>query len=409
VIACVLLPYFAATLARREQGIPPDVPLVLRAGEKVAATCEAAASRGVSFGMTVRQASWLCPDAQVIPIDYQNIRWNKDVVIQALSRFTHLIETDRIPVKATTRTNPFPDARQSAVFYVDLERLAPDEAAQLAQAIGSSVRQVTAFEAMYGLAPTKFPAYAAASQAHAGHLRVVMPREAAAFLAPLPVWLLPMKKETGRRLLLLGIETLGAFASLPASAAAAQCGKEGVLLHQLARGIDPRRVIPTALQVVEQATREFELPVSDRQVVEAIVRSMAKELSARLQASGCMGKTLVLHLSLDSGESLQQKTTLRQPVSSSRYLTEALLRLLTRVSVPSGICGMVATLADLVIFSGQQLELFPDQPKPRERLQQRLAGILTRPDAPDCFWITGQDPTARRIEHRYGFERVVPL
>ncbi|MHB8624587.1 MAG: DNA polymerase Y family protein [Aggregatilineales bacterium] len=408
-IVCLLLPYFAATLARRERDIPPDVPLILRTGEKVAATCEAATSRGVAFGMTVRQASWLCPDAQVIPINYQAVRLNTDALVQALSRFTHLIEADRAPVKAKTRTNPFPDARQSAVFYVDLERLAADETAQLAQAIGSSVRQAAGFEAACGLASTKFPAYAAAAQAEPGHLRVVKPREAAAILAPLPIWLLPMKKETGRRLLLLGIETLGAFASLPASAAAAQCGKEGVLLNQLARGIDPRPLIPAVLQVVERVTREFELPVSDRQVIEAIVRSMAKELSARLQASGCMGKTLVLHLSLDGGESLHEKTTLRQSVSSGRYLTEALLRLLARADIPSGICGLVVTLADLVNFSGQQLELFPDQPKPRERLQQRLASILSRPDAPDCFWITGQDPTARRIEHRYALERVVPL
>ena len=70
---------------------------------------------------------------------------------------------------------------------------------------------------------------------------------------------------------------------------------------------------------------------------------------------------------------------------------------------------MVVTLADLMPFSGQQLELFPDQPRPRERLQQRLSGMLTRPDAAPCYWITTQDPVARRIEQRYGLERVVPL
>jgi DNA polymerase-4 len=408
-IVCLLLPYFAARLARRERAVPQNVPLILHFGEKVAATCDVAAGRGVSFGMTIRQAKWLCPDAQVIPINFQTIRQSTEEILHVLSQFTHLIETDRLSAKTKTRTAPFPASRQSAVFYIDLERLKRDEAAQLAQQIGATVRQETRFEGACGLSTTKVPAYAAASETRTGHLRVVSMGEETAFLARLPISLLPMKAETRRRLLLLSIETLGTFASLPVAAAAAQCGKDGVLLHQLARGNDPRRVVPVTLQVVERVTREFELPLSDTQVVEAILRSMATELSARLQASGSMGKTLHLQLILDGGDTLQQKTTLRQAVSSSRFLTDALRRLLARLSVHSGVCGMVVTLADLMPFAGQQLELFPDQPKPRERLQQRLSTILGRSDAPDCFWITTQDPTARRIEHRYGYERVVPL
>jgi hypothetical protein len=114
-------------------------------------------------------------------------------------------------------------------------------------------------------------------------------------------------------------------------------------------------------------------------------------------------------LTFDSGESAQTKTTLRTFASSSRYLQETLVRLLARIDVPSGVCSMVVTLTDLVPFSGQQLELFPEQPNPRERLQQRLSSIVSRPDAPECFWITTNDPAARRIEQRYQFEHVTPL
>lgn len=408
-IVCLLLPYFAASLARRERTIRKDVPLILRSGEKVAATCKGAAARGVIFGMSIRQASWLCPDAQVLPFNLQLIRQRSEDVLQSLSQFTHLIEFDRIAAKTKTRTAPFPDARQSAVFYVDLERLGRQDTTQLAQQIGVVLRQEAAFEGVCGVAATKFPAYAAASETNIWHLRVIPAGEEGKFLADLPVTLLPMQEETCRRLLLLGINTIGAFASLPIAAAAAQCGKDGVLLHQLARGIDPRRIVPAALQVVERVTREFELPLSDLQMVEAILRSVATELSVRLETSGCMGKTLHLHLILEDGEGVQQKTTLRQAVSSSRYLNEALLGLLARLKVSSGICRLIVTLADLMPFAGQQLELFPDQPKPRERLQNRLSSILSRPGAPDCFWITAQEPAARRIEHRYGLERVLPL
>ncbi len=280
---------------------------------------------------------------------------------------------------------------------------------KLAQHMGVVVRKEAGLDAACGVSTTKFPAYAAASETRTGHFRVVGLGEEAAFLAGLPITLLPMNDEIRRRLLLLGIDTLGAFAALPVAAAAAQCGKGGVLLHQLARGMDPRRLSPVTLQVVERVTREFELPLLDEQMVGAILRSMATELSARLQASGSMGKTLHLQLMLEGEDPVQQKTTLRQPVSSSRYLTEALHRLLARLSIVSGVCGIVVTLADLMPFSGQQLELFPDQPKPRERLQQRLSSVLSRSDAPICYWITAQDPSARRIEQRYALGRILPL
>lgn len=407
-ITCLLLPYFAARLARREHSIPDQVPLILRSGEKVIATCECAATRGVSFGMSTRQATWLCPDARVMPINALHVRRNADEVVRTLGQFTHLVEAEGVTYKEKAYLPPFLDTRQSAAFYVDLERLAHHASIQLAQGMGVTVRQLMGFEGACGLGSGKFPAYAAAVGGRTGHLRVVAPGEEAAFLAPLSITLLPMKAETRRRLLLLGIDTIGALAALSLSAVMTQCGKEGVLLHQLARGIDARRVIPTIPQVVERVTRAFEVPLVDQRMVEAILRSMATELSVRLQASGSMGRTLLLDLMFDDRTAAQQKTTLRTAAASSRYLADTLLRLLARMRASSGVCSAVVTMTDLIPFSGQQLELFPDPPKPRERLQKRLSAILARPDAPDCFWITAQDPTARRIEHRFQLERVTP-
>lgn len=408
-IVCLLLPYFTARVAYRERKIAQDMPLLLYAGEHVAATCERAAAQGVVVGMSVRQARWLCPEAQFIPLNIPALRQHTEAVLHTLSQFTHLIETDRISARIKPRTVLFPDARQSAVFYVDLERLARDATVQLAQQMGAEVRRETTFEAVVGAAATKFPAYAAASQTHPGYVRVIAAGEEAVFLDRLPITLLPMKDETRRRLRLLGLDTLGALARLPLAAAAAQCGKDGVLLHQLANGFDPRRLVPIRLQVVERVTRTLELPLSDGQMVQAILHAMAAELSARLQAGGYMGRTLHLQLLLEGGDTVQQKTVLRQAVSSTRYIADALLRLLARLRVSTGVCGLVVTLADLIPFSGQQLELFPDSPKPRERLQQRLSPFLTRSDTPAYFWITTHDAAARRIEQRYALERVLPL
>ena len=156
--------------------------------------------------------------------------------------------------------------------------------------------------------------------------------------------------------------------------------------------------------VLDQYNRQFRAATYNafRDGVQAVVSSSEGDFLLNCVIDACLERCGALRYHGST-------RTLRQPVSSSRYLTEALLRLLTRISVQTGICGLVVTLADLMPFAGQQLELFPDQPKPRERLQQRLSSLLTRSDAPECYWITTQDPAARRIEHRYGRERVVPL
>ncbi len=408
-IVCLLLPYAAAALVRREHRIEDSVPLMFHAGQQVTATCAAASSSGVRPGMSLRQARWLCPSAQVLPANRPLLRQTLDEVIGTLGQFTHRVEADGSSVMPSRSTAPVADGRQSLLFYVDLERLALDDSVHLAQQMGATVRQATGLDSACGLAVGKSPAYAAASGVRPGHVRVIAPGEEAAFLAPLPITLLPLSPEHNRRLQLLGLETIGALADLSASALLAQCGKAGTLLHHLSRGMDFRRVVPTEPQVVERVTREFEMPISDRQVLDALLRSVATELSIRLQASGWMGRTLVLTFGLEDSTLLRQQTRLRTPASSSRFLAETLRRLAERISFSAGVCRLVVTVADLVPFAGQQLELFPDQPKPREQLQQRLKTLLARPDAPDFFWVTPQDVAARRIEHRYRFEHVVPL
>lgn len=87
-ITCLVVPHFAAQLTRRAHSIPEQVPLILRSGEKVTASCVCAAARGVSFGMSVRQATWLCPDARLLPVNPTHIRQTGSQLIESLTQFT---------------------------------------------------------------------------------------------------------------------------------------------------------------------------------------------------------------------------------------------------------------------------------------------------------------------------------
>ena len=72
----------------------------------------------------------------------------------------------------------------------------------------------------------------------------IPPREGAAALAPLSLDLLPADPATRARFALFGLTAMGQLATLPRSAVGAQFGSAGERLQQLARGRDPRPLIP---------------------------------------------------------------------------------------------------------------------------------------------------------------------
>jgi nucleotidyltransferase/DNA polymerase involved in DNA repair len=65
-----------------------------------------------------------------------------------------------------------------------------------------------------------------------------------AYLAPLPIDLLPISDEAHDLLVRLGLMTLGQVAELPPGALSRKLGKEGEPLYQLSSGVDDRPLIP---------------------------------------------------------------------------------------------------------------------------------------------------------------------
>jgi nucleotidyltransferase/DNA polymerase involved in DNA repair len=96
-----------------------------------------------------------------------------------------------------------------------------------------------------GVAADRFTARAAARAPSSG-VNVVTRARAAAFLAPLPIELLPLREEVRALLRAAGIGTLGEFAGLPPPSAG--CRSAGDVDYQaLARGSGPSDLHPTPI------------------------------------------------------------------------------------------------------------------------------------------------------------------
>ena len=114
---------------------------------------------------------------------------------------------------------------------------------------------------------------------------IVAPGETPAFLAPHPVGCLG-NPDLADLLPRLGIETLGEFAALPAAEAANRFGTDGALAHRLARGLEPRPLVPRPPSADLSAAMEFDPPAEQSEPVAFAAKSLADQMHAELSRRG---------------------------------------------------------------------------------------------------------------------------
>src|SRR5216683_1491727 len=89
----------------------------------------------------------------------------------------------------------------------------------------------------------KFVSWVAATRARPGEAVIVSPGEEAKFLSSQRLAVLPLDPDTHRRLLQLGINTLGTLVALPEEAVVSQFGRAGRRLWRLAAGLESEPVV----------------------------------------------------------------------------------------------------------------------------------------------------------------------
>jgi protein ImuB len=139
------------------------------------------------------------------------------------------------------------------------------------------------FDCQTGIADGLFAALLAARAGPPG--AVVAPGATAAFLAPHPVTVLA-RPGLADLLARLGITTLGEFAALPAPEAASRFGTQGAHAHRLARGLDPRSLVPRPPAADLSVRLEFDPPAEQSEPVVFAAKMLADQMHSRLAASG---------------------------------------------------------------------------------------------------------------------------
>ncbi|MFI5647144.1 DNA polymerase Y family protein [Kitasatospora sp. NPDC051705] len=288
-----------------------DDPVAVTEGGRILACSAGARAAGVRQGQRLKLAQRLCPALELRDRDPEAETRRFEPVVAAVEAFTPRVEVIRpglcaIPVKGPGRyfggeealaakvgtavaealaRRPVPDAVPGAepvpepapTLTPTPTPTAPEPAAEPATAPAPAPEPPTAH---VGVADGLFAAVLAA---RAG---VLVPQgRTAEFLAPYPVGALgdeALAELLGR----LGLPTVGAFAALPPEAVADRFGPVGTVAHRLARGLQPRPLVPRDQEPDLAVEQRFDPPEPLAEPLVFVARTLAERLHQRLAGAG---------------------------------------------------------------------------------------------------------------------------
>ena len=218
--------------------------------------------------------------------------------------------------------------------YLDLGTVAPDfaRARGVASAVQTAVRGRTSLTCSLGVGTSKVVCKIGSDRRKPGGLTVVPPGKEAAFLAPLPVRLLPgVGPRAEARLRASGVETIGALAALADPDLRTLIpGSLGPLLRNRARGIDPRDLDLELEPVSVSAEDTFARDLTDRERLHDEVRRLSVLVADRLRNSGLSGRTVTAKLRYGDFSIRTRSTTLPAAVDEAGVIGDVACGLLDR-------------------------------------------------------------------------------
>ncbi|MEZ6005659.1 MAG: DNA polymerase IV [Planctomycetota bacterium] len=353
----------------------------LRAGVISAASYEAR-KYGVHSAMPTAVARRKCPNLVLLPPDFDRYTQVSRQIMGIFRRYTPNVE---------------PLSLDEAFLDIDGSQRLFGDAVEIGRSIKRDILRETGLVASVGVAPSKFLAKLASDLDKPDGFRVILPDEVRTVLDPLPVGkIFGVGPATAKRLAAMGVETVGQLAAQERDVVAERFGAAGLWIHDLAHGIDPRRVTPRREEKSHGMERTFPKDIADRDELAILLLSFCEEVAFELRHRGLRGRTVTLKARFGDFTTVTRSRTLEFATNLGPRLYSVARELLRQVPAgPLRLLGVqVSKLED--VRTPVQGTLFDDGPGSR------------------ALWLASQErieratASADQVREKYGKGALVP-
>ena len=284
----------------------------------------AARQFGIGSAMGLMKAARLCPDAVLLPVDFERYRH--------YSRRFKAIITEIAPVMEDRGVD------EVYIDFTDVPGGQREGGRVLARLIQKSIFDATGLTCSIGVAPNKLIAKMASEFQKPNGISVVYAED-----VPTRIWPLACRKingigpKTEARLAERGIHTIGELAACAPEDLLAHFGPSyGTWLHEAAWGRDERPVVTESepVSLSRETTFERDLHAAhDRAELGAIFTRLCEQVAADLARKGYVGKTIGIKLRYDNFQIVTRDHTLPSHVHDATDIRRAAGQCLKRVDL----------------------------------------------------------------------------
>ncbi len=331
----------------------------------VSAASYEARAFGVRSAMPIVEAIRRCPQAVFLAGRMARYLEVSKEVFAIFRRYTPLVE-------GLSLDEAFLDVTESRSLFGD--------GAAVARRIKDAVRGELQLTASAGVAPCKFVAKVASDLKKPDGLVVVEAEAVATFLAPLPIermW--GVGPKAAARLREQGMESMGDLARAGGKVLRALLGSWGEEVARLARGIDPRPVVPGRAAQSVGAEETFEADVTDLRQLERHLLGQSARVARRLHVEGLCGRVVVVKVKYADFTLKTRRCALPEPVADTDSIYEAAKGLLGRFALRGRRVRLTGVSVAGLSPGPPPRTLFPDPTSERRlRVEDATARIRER-------------------------------
>lgn len=269
---------------------------------------------GVHSAMPMAEAHRLCPDGVYLPVDMQKYRLVSHQIMDIFHRFTPEVE-------AISLDEAFLDVTASQKLFGTAE--------EIGREIKRLIKTELNLTASVGLAYNKFLAKLASDMDKPDGFYQIGPEELESKVWPLPVRrMMGVGGKTAQLLEGMGVRTIGQLAKMNMGLLEHILGKQGIMMYEVANGVDNRMVEPVRESKSVGRETTFPKDISERYVLETILFTLADDVCHTLRATNLKGRTVSIKIRYPDFQSITRAQTLDGYTSSFEPVFEAVKQLM---------------------------------------------------------------------------------